>query len=114
MTFDYDSLNPGIRETVRFLRERGYQTCDSGDGVTAEFECDPGFPYVHMVCAPDDLVEVANRLYALMRPFVDFERECSTAEEQWAAPTIEASYHPLGGNAIVSLMNVADKDWTRP
>ena len=43
---NYDTLNPGIREVVRRLREAGFQTCDSGDGSTRQFECDPGAPDV--------------------------------------------------------------------
>ena len=31
---NYDELDPGIRETVRFLRGLGVETSDSGDGVT--------------------------------------------------------------------------------
>ena len=31
---DYGELDPGIRETVRRLNEEGFETCDSGDGVS--------------------------------------------------------------------------------
>lgn len=30
----YDELDPGIREVVRALRDAGYNTIDSGDGVS--------------------------------------------------------------------------------
>ncbi len=32
--FDYDKLDPGIREFVRWLNVTGYKTSDSGDGVS--------------------------------------------------------------------------------
>ncbi len=32
--FDPANLDPGIRATVLWLRERGFKTCDSGDGKT--------------------------------------------------------------------------------
>lgn len=31
---DYEALDPGIRRTVRWLRSLGFETTDSGDGVT--------------------------------------------------------------------------------
>ena len=31
---NYDELDPGVRDVVRLLREDGFSTCDSGDGVT--------------------------------------------------------------------------------
>ena len=32
--FDYESLDPGVREFVRWLHRYGYKTTDSGDGVS--------------------------------------------------------------------------------
>lgn len=53
---NYDELDPGIVEVVRYLRQRGYDTTDSGDGLTkyqrgiAE-EGDPCYmPVPHVVC----------------------------------------------------------------
>lgn len=34
MTPDYSAMDPGIVELVRALRERGWETTDSGDGVS--------------------------------------------------------------------------------
>lgn len=110
---DYDALNPGIRETVRMLRDHGFDTCDSGDGETAEFECDPGFPYVHMTVDPVRMVQEADRLLEIMRPLIDFDRECLTDDEMMIAPGVEASYHPKPGVAVLSVMNVCDRDWIK-
>lgn len=33
-TFDYEALDPGIRAAVRHLRAHGFETTDSGDGVS--------------------------------------------------------------------------------
>ena len=61
--FDYSSLNPGIRETVRWLHLLGYTTTDSGDGQTRQFECDRGDPYVVVkVEDPRYLIETCDRL----------------------------------------------------
>lgn len=106
--FDYEAINPGVRRLVRFLREHGFETCDSGDGVTREFECDPGFPYVHMRVNAGDMVDLSVRLHNLLLPFVDFHPECKTEDEQMAAPMIEASFSPVDLIATLSIFNVTD------
>jgi hypothetical protein len=47
--FDPANLDPGIRETVVYLRGNGFDTCDSGDGVTKDKE-DRAFDVPHVVC----------------------------------------------------------------
>ncbi len=39
-------INPGIVKVVTLLNERGFQTCDSGDGETHMSECDREYGYV--------------------------------------------------------------------
>lgn len=63
---DYDALNPGIRETVRWLRSLGFNTCDSGDGVTHEYECDGDAPYVAVRCEKENAVCECDRLYTAL------------------------------------------------
>lgn len=51
---DYACLDPGIVEAVRFLNEIGYQTTDSGDGVTKfakGLPDDCAIPFPHVVCS---------------------------------------------------------------
>lgn len=61
-------LNPGIRETVAFLRQKGFNTTDSGDGVTHDFGCDRDYAYVCMTVSPaDSLVAEADRLLGILR-----------------------------------------------
>jgi hypothetical protein len=97
---DLEKLNPGIRATVRFLREHGFETCDSGDGVTHEFECDLPHPYVHIRCDPSKLASETQRLIVLMKQSgVKFDPQPYQNQEgdAWKhLPTVEASYMPLG------------------
>lgn len=45
--FDYDQLDPGIRDVVRAIHEWGWKTCDSGDGSKAgTMECALDHPHV--------------------------------------------------------------------
>lgn len=83
---DYDDLDSGIRETVRWLRGAGFDTRDSGDGVSkfsngygkpgeppitdreALLECGvQDVPHVMIVTPKDGLVREAERLLRLLR-----------------------------------------------
>jgi hypothetical protein len=51
---NYDELDPGIREVVRFLNDRGFHTTDSGDGRSKPqewFDAGDAIPYPHVVVA---------------------------------------------------------------
>lgn len=97
------TLNPGIAYTVQVLREHGFNTTDSGDGETHDFECDLPIPYVHMIVdKPGRLVSQADRLAALLESKgVVFEGQDHTGTK----PEINAHYSP-GGHSIISLYNV--------
>lgn len=118
---DYEKLNPGIRATVKWLRSNGFDTIDSGDGETHEFECDIKHPYVHIQVSPHEMVQESVRLYLLLQQRGAIPEEPASEppdlksyEEQVAwyqkQPGIEASYSPLDGLATISLFNVVLKD----
>jgi hypothetical protein len=62
-----EDLNPGIRRTVGLLWAHGFQTCDSGDGETREYECDREYGYVVIVVAPEELIAETRRLVVLLK-----------------------------------------------
>lgn len=72
MEVPYDELDPGIRETVRWLNDHGFETTDSGDGLSkfdAEGEPMKGWedcvmPFPHVVISVDAifLVRECDRL----------------------------------------------------
>lgn len=82
----YDSLDPGIRDIVRTLRAAGFETTDSGDGISKP-EDDRVFeePHVVSVVDVDALVAEADRLHRLLG-------------DSWR---IEASYCPNEGTAVI-------------
>lgn len=60
---DYETLNPGIREVVRLLRGAGFNTTDSGDGITnvaGGMEGAIPFPHVHCVVRPAVLCNIKD------------------------------------------------------
>jgi hypothetical protein len=93
---DFDTLDPGIRGTVRWLQENGFHTTDSGDGASKSDLIATGdaldFPHVFMTCAPEVLVSEARRLYAMLGSF----------------GTVEATYSPNDGIAVLALIGVTD------
>lgn len=61
---DYNDLDPGIRNVVRWLNEQGFKTFDSGDGVTKDYGTP--FPHASMEVEPSKLVEACDRLVAAL------------------------------------------------
>ena len=59
-------LNPGIVNLVTILNEHGFKTCDSGDGVTHDHECDRDYPYVVVMSDKTKLIEDTDRLMAVL------------------------------------------------
>lgn len=85
---DYDELDPGIRDVVRLLREAGFETTDSGDGVSKPKDdmCVLEYPHVFAMTDPAHMVPEADRLAALLGP-------------EW---DVDVSYSPRNSKAILS------------
>jgi hypothetical protein len=94
---DFASLDDGIRETVRFLRQHGFDTCDSGDGSKASWmEGALDFPHVVIATRRRDMAGTADRLLRILRAHgVDVEHG-----------HICASYDPVDESCILSLYHV--------
>lgn len=100
--FDYESLNPGIRETVRWLHYNGFETCDSGDGVTnaeAGMECAMDTPMVACQVQLSVLIAETDRLWSLL---------CSLHGGVPPSVSVQASYAP-GEPGIILLEGLDDK-----
>ncbi len=104
---NYDKLDPGIRKTVRFLRDNHFVTTDSGDGETKQARGYIGEPEpnVYMVVGndPRDLIEEALRLKKVL-----VER---FGEKVGDRARVEASYSPFDGISIIALHGLSDKDF---
>jgi len=61
---DYDQISPGVRDLVRELRGRGFETTDSGDGSNhaAGMECALPFRHVAIVTTIQDMEDVVAEL----------------------------------------------------
>lgn len=64
---DYDSLDSGIRDIVKQLREAGFETTDSGDGVSKPVE-ERAFDCLHVaaVVRATEMIPESRRFYALL------------------------------------------------
>lgn len=102
---DLSTLTPGIREVVRLLRQNGFKTTDSGDGVTNVANGMEGamtVPHVVMRIEPDEIIAEARRLQSLIDPY------CT--EEGASGPFIEASFSPRDNIAVLVLFELSDAD----
>ncbi len=96
--FDYESLNPGIRETVRWFHLLGYTTTDSGDGLTRQFECDREDPYVVVKVDPKHLISMSDRI----------KLEMGSAAEH-PNVLITGTYSPHDGYALIDISGIQDR-----
>jgi len=108
---DYDSLDPGIREVVRWVNDHGFATCDSGDGVTKlsdpawDPDCINDVPHVVITVEPVRLVSQARRLLAALRAAgVPVDR----LTPDGSGVGIQASYDPVDGTAAIILSGLDD------
>ena len=99
-------INPGIRKTVAWLNENGFETCDSGDGSEHDFECDRAFAYVVIASTPAKLAEDADRLLALLRTKITVEILQMDSPED--AVNVNATYDPADGFAMLDVTGVTD------
>lgn len=106
---DFDKLDPGIHEVVRWLVSKNFKPTDSGDG---RFKLEHGwsedevipYPHVHMVADKWDLVSEAKRLEFLLKR--DFGIELVQAWTQEGQPHIEVLWDPTLSDGVISLYNV--------
>ncbi len=121
----YDELDPGIRETVRWLFNNQFDPTDSGDGVskpTGGNWCNQPHPHVYMTVREPDLLEgEVERLHLLLQqqgvrlfagPMNPEEAEglgvkWEAVPEGAVSGCLEGNYAP-GGPAIIMLAGVND------
>jgi hypothetical protein len=104
---DYSTLTPGIRRTVALVRSWGFETTDSGDGVTniqAGMEEAMIRPNVYMAVPSSQLVRECLRLrYVLRSRGVQINTQGPDN-----APCIQGMYDPCSDSAGILLMGVDD------
>jgi hypothetical protein len=86
----YDTLDPGIRDTVKLLNDAGFVTTDSGDGVSKPadwYESGDALPYPHVACAVSRaaMLDEADRLQQVLG-------------RTWR---VEASYAPIDASYLL-------------
>lgn len=107
-TVEYTELDPGIRKTVQALREMGFNTTDSGDGVSKGTQVDDmgmaevlSIAHVHCRVAPADGLSESKRLA---------EELLSRCNYQAQPGQIQLTYDPVDNIAVLSLLFVGDAE----
>jgi len=107
-------LNPGIRETVIWLRGYGFHTSDSGDGKTHMMEGDAPFPYVSIRVDPKDLLHESHRLHDILQRqlvrvgYVPGGPKAFDGEIPKMPPRVESSYTPGDRLGLIMLVDADD------
>jgi len=119
----YEELDPGVRETVRWLFEHGFNPTGDGVSKVGKMGCARPIKHVYMVVAPSDTLEnEVDRLYGLLLErgvrLFDGPSTPEEAEElgvRWEGVpegvvpggSLQGSYAP-GGPGIIMLEGVDD------
>lgn len=116
--FDYNELDHGIRNVVKFLHAQGFDTCDSGDGVSKADWIASGdaLPYPHVdmqVLASKAFVEAHRLRFTLEARHITVE---PIGPDPNAQVSIQVTYdpaaHPLDpvdDKATITLMGLNDE-----
>lgn len=105
----YDELDPGIREVVRVMRDNGFRTTDSGDGVSKPADHRAlNIPHVFAVVVPADALgsECDRLAYVLRQRGVRFSGADPLAGP---VPHIEGTYDPIDRTAVIGLYYVTSE-----
>ena len=103
-----NSLKEKVRDLVIWLNQEGFHTIDSGDGsdYLRGMEGAIEEPMVAISVEPHLLISKSNRLVMLLQ---EMGISISPIGTEFS-PTIEASYDPTNGLAVIILTNVLSKD----
>lgn len=114
---DYEEMDPGIRETVRYLRAHGFNTTDSGDGKT-KFPNGPEEPPTDACAMPmanvaiytdaDILVKEADRLCQLLQGLGIRVGVLNDGDDHEVVE-IQAGYDPVDGSSVIVVMFLDDE-----
>jgi len=117
--FDYTQLDPGIRCVVRLLHRWGYETSDSGDGVTKQASGE--YDERDLMAVPHVVIvgRTIHRSYENMR-MIDVHANMLmkdlAAEGVPVTPqglpgaSIQYDYCPASGTSMIILMDLSDDD----
>jgi hypothetical protein len=109
----WSTLDENIVNVVRFLAENGFETIDSGDGVSKvegdePMGCAMAFPNVAIVTLRDAVIDECDRLYRILQ---DLGVEVNALQENEDGPVgvaLQCSYDPANGMCVIVLTGLDD------
>ncbi len=108
---DYQQLDPAIRNVVRLLRLNGFDTHDSGDGVSKADWIARGtamaIPHVFVRATPESMVSCARDLLLLVRR-VGVTVSSGYFRQESDRVLVESTYCPVADEATVVLLGLND------
>lgn len=96
---DYESLDVGIRETVRWVRTLGLNTCDSGDGVSKLDSMDGVLtvPHVAAISTRSEMYYHCGILWSALEKLGLQE-----------LAQVQGTYSPSDEQCVITLIGVSD------
>lgn len=107
-TFDYETVSPGIREVVRWLRAHDFDAYDGGDPTDDDSEWE--VPFVAIQVHPREVMAEADRLYHLVYAHDKkvFGKTVDHEGDTWACGlSISAVYDPSDSTGHLDLTGPA-------
>lgn len=107
-TINYSEIDPGVRRLVRWLNGLGYETTDSGDGVSKgdTMECAFDVPNVAIRSCRATLLSDADSLRHDLLSVGGLPHPDPGDGKR----AIQASYDPADESCIILLLGVSDVD----
>lgn len=113
MTLDYSTIDPGIRQVVKFLHDQcGLNTTDSGDGASKPMD-EGNLPFPHVFAVVEDLDKlikacrkVATLLWEQGVQIVPTPENMGVIEPGTAI--VECSFNVADGVAILQVIGLND------
>jgi hypothetical protein len=111
-TYLSSEINPGIAKTVAKLQEWGYETCDSGDGATHDYECDRPYPYVVIKCQPLLLAYTCQWLKECLERY-GIQLEQMGPDNEGQIVNIQGCWDACWDTAVIELTGLKDDMWLK-
>lgn len=103
---NYEELDPGIRRTVKLIRDHGFVTTDSGDG-RSKGAFGEDYPHVYCNLGPGIWKQAVRDLLLGLRAAVT---PSGLAKFDSGEATVQTTWSPLDEVTVLTVVGICDDD----